>query len=96
MKAYLSTTGDSSVGIAGDSIVVDFQGMEAAQFFSMIDEIPTARENVRKELSEFFSRYCDGQPSVLFEDECWDCGRVLTQGHCVGCPATQLDPEAKP
>jgi len=80
MKAELTTQGDSSVGINGDLITID-------GLWEGLVETPEDREEFRKSLSDYFADLMDEKPSVFFDDECPDCGRVKTN-HAKGCPSS--------
>jgi hypothetical protein len=65
MKAYITTTGDPSVGINGDDLTLD--GLWD------IDQ-QEDREDVRKALKAMYSDFLGEPAGVRFEDECPECG----------------------
>lgn len=77
MKAYVFIQGDWSVGIPdwGYTVEVpdlkDFSGNETRKF-------------IREALRELYVEI-EGHKyvSVIFEDECWDCGRIGCKGECL-------------
>lgn len=69
MKIHFRSNGDSSVGIPSENITIE------------VSSIPYDREQVRKDILEFFAEtFVDESPSnckVWFDDECDDCGKEL-------------------
>lgn len=79
MKAYFGEEGDSSVGIPGNVITIDFGNL-------VINDIE--REDIRESIAEFIGlNFTDNQETnknrVHFEDECSECRRkLLHTGEC--------------
>lgn len=71
MKIFIASKGDRSVGIGPDLIQMTWnlpwEGMPTNE-----------RELKREELRRLFQEFLDnGEVSVLFEDECQECGRKI-------------------
>jgi len=73
MKIFITTQGDSSVGIYPATATVNLP-------FDVTDD--TEREDIRKRLTETFAEIMDDKVKVEFEDECADCGSLLKDNKC--------------
>lgn len=83
MKATIVVPGDRSVGINEGHITVDFNGCDVDEEF---------RLQIRQSLQDWATELFDmGKCGLFFEDECWDCGRVMVEGKCqsLGCKADE-------
>ena len=75
MEAFISAPGDWSVGIAGASARVEFDG-----------GLTSEREWFREELMKLFHEFFDvGKPTVVFSDECDYCRSIMYGGKCHNC-----------
>jgi hypothetical protein len=72
MKAHIYAKGDPSVGIPGSNAEVTIENWED------LLEDPEIRQAQRETLIEAFSEIFGEKVSCSFEDECPDCGQVLT------------------
>jgi hypothetical protein len=85
MKIHIWHDGDRSVGIPWDELVINWPGMDQGLRRNASD----LREQLRRELIEFWSNAFDFPAHVRFDDECPDCRKRMTNGsrctnpHCV-------------
>jgi hypothetical protein len=69
MKIFIECAGDSSVGIPGDHLIIDWEDLAG-----YCDD---GREDIRQQLKSCFSEIFDEPAGVRFEDECPDCGKLM-------------------
>ena len=82
MKIYLTDQGDSSVGLGANVVEIEWNTGYPDSYTRETD-----RENFAKMFKEYFDT-C-GRVSVLFGDECAECGAV--KGEDLRCPSCMLE-----
>lgn len=82
MKAFYSTKGDPSVGVPGVQATLEIHDTGEADVFGGDAENRAAfRDGLRAALDGLIG---DGRGTVLFDDECPECGGAME--HASGCP----------
>ena len=86
MKIIISTSGDKSVGIPVDYVTINWETLDV-----LFQEEIINREELRKNLSDFWGDCLDGKMAVLFGDECPDCYKIMKNSVCSNkdCPSSQ-------
>lgn len=74
MKVTIFSTGDPQAGIGGQEAVVEMP------YFEFVDE--DHRQGARELLGEAFSEIFDDRAHVIFQDECLDCRKRMTDCNC--------------
>jgi len=78
------TAGDPSVGINGDEAFL----ILGREYLDVDDQYPPDGLSARDDLRKAFAGFCqvtfmDGKVGAIYDDECPDCGKVLTDvGNC--------------
>jgi hypothetical protein len=82
VKIYIASEGDRDVGINPISSTIELG-------FDIPDD--EMRRYWRTRLTDMFRELHDqGEPSVLFEDECELCGCIKSKGECPDCVFEQF------
>lgn len=80
MKIYITDFGDNSVGIPPSTAIIDLPYGNPDEHYGH------SRNALRKEVKKFFEKTLYWElVSVVFSDECPDCGTVRGEG-CSTCP----------
>lgn len=80
IKILVSCDGDPSVGIWGDQTEILIEKRFVTEDYGDPKE---TRKWLKEQLTPIFSELFDDQSThVIFEDECWNCGKIGDECKC--------------